>query len=87
MKKKIFFLFNLLITSFFNPVFLFSQNKDKNENVVNSSTDAVEMADILRSDGKIYIVVITILLIFFGLFFYMWQTDKKISKVEKDLLD
>lgn len=43
----------------------------------------VEMADTLRSNGKIYIVVIICLTILVGLFLYVWNVDRKVSRLEK----
>lgn len=44
----------------------------------------VEMADALRSSGKIYVVVAVIAVLFIGLFAYLFSIDRKISKIEKD---
>ncbi len=44
----------------------------------------VEMADIMRSNGKIYIVVAVCLTILIGLFVYVFTIDRKISKIEKE---
>jgi len=44
-----------------------------------------QMADTMRSEGKIYVVVAIILVIFFGLITYLMLTDRKISKLEKRL--
>lgn len=44
----------------------------------------VEMADQMRADGKIYVVVAVILTIFLGLVFYLISLDRKISKIEKE---
>jgi len=44
----------------------------------------VEMADSMRSDGKIYVVVAVILTILGGLIFYVWRLDRKITKLEND---
>jgi hypothetical protein len=43
----------------------------------------VEMADTMRSNGKIYVVVAVCLTILIGLFFYVFLIDRKISKLEK----
>ena len=45
----------------------------------------VEMADIMRSNGKIYVVVGVILIIFIGLTAYAIVIDRKISKIEKEV--
>jgi hypothetical protein len=44
----------------------------------------VEMADAMRSNGKIYIVVAVCLTILIGLFVYVFSIDRKISKIEKE---
>ncbi|MDN3204340.1 CcmD family protein [Algoriphagus sediminis] len=49
------------------------------------SNSSVEMADLMRSEGKIYVLVGIILIIFLGITFYLISTDKKISKLEKKL--
>lgn len=43
----------------------------------------VEMASGLRSEGKIYVVVLVLSIIILGLFGYLFYLDKKISKKEK----
>jgi CcmD family protein len=44
-----------------------------------------QMADTMRAEGKIYVVLAIILVIFFGLIAYLAYTDRKISKLEKRL--
>jgi len=46
--------------------------------------DKPEMADLMRSNGKIYDVVAVCLTILIGLFIYVFIIDKKISKIEKN---
>lgn len=43
----------------------------------------VEMADQLRSDGKIYIVVGVILILLIGLFIYMFRIEKEVKRLEE----
>ena len=43
------------------------------------------MADTMRSEGKIYVVVAIMLAIFFGLIAYLVMLDRKVSKIEKQL--
>jgi len=45
----------------------------------------VEMADEMRSNGKIYIVVAVCLTILIGLFLYVFSLDRKLSKIEKEV--
>jgi CcmD family protein len=42
-----------------------------------------EMADTMRSNGKIYVVVTVLATIFAGIFLYLVRLDRKISKMEK----
>lgn len=51
---------------------------------VATAQDKVEMADLMRSNGKIYVVVAVCLTILIGLILYMFSIDKKISRLEKD---
>tara|TARA_R110001592_G_C13118470_1_gene745622 strand:+ start:853 stop:1101 length:249 start_codon:yes stop_codon:yes gene_type:complete len=51
-----------------------------------SYTDqTVEMADTMRSNGKIYVVVAVIMILFVGFSIYTISVDKKISKLEKEV--
>ena len=42
-----------------------------------------EMADVMRSNGKIYVVVAVCLTILIGLFIYVFLLDRKITRLEK----
>ena len=48
------------------------------------STTNDTMASLMRSNGKIYVVVAVVLTILFGLFAYLIRLDRKISKLEKE---
>ena len=52
---------------------------------VAAPSSKVEMADVMRQNGKIYVVVAVILLIFSGLTVYLFRIDRKVSKLEKEL--
>lgn len=52
--------------------------------VAAQDSQPVEMADVMRSNGKIYIVVAVCLTILIGLFLYVWKVDRKITKFEKE---
>jgi len=47
--------------------------------------DAVEMADALRTSGKIYVVVLVVTVILTGLILYLIRLDKKVSRLEKEV--
>lgn len=68
MNKKILALLLILLNSFF----LAAQEKE------------AQMADTMRSNGRIYVVVAVIVTILTGLILYLVRLDKKISKLEKD---
>lgn len=67
MNKKILILFLLA----FSCIHLFAQG------------GPVAMADEMRSNGKIYVVVAVVLAIFFGIIFYLIRLDRKMTRLEK----
>lgn len=50
---------------------------------VHAQTTIPENADLMRSNGKIYVVVAIVITILTGLFFYVYNLDRKISRLEK----
>ena len=44
----------------------------------------VEMADVMRSSGKIYVVIAVIVIIFTGLAIYLFSIDRRLKKIEKE---
>ncbi len=61
--------------------FLFLQNFV----MAQENNATVEMADVMRSNGKIYVVVGVILIIFFGIVTYLVVLNKKINNLEVKL--
>lgn len=45
--------------------------------------EKVEMADTMRSNGKIYVVVAVLAIILIGLFIFLINIDRKINRLEK----
>ncbi len=45
---------------------------------------AVEMADRLRAEGKIYVVVAVVGVVLIGILFYVIRLDRKVSKIERE---
>lgn len=43
------------------------------------------MADVLRRDGKIYIVVAVLVSVLLGVLLYLISLDKKIGRLEREL--
>lgn len=46
--------------------------------------NGVEMADGLRSSGKIYVVVVVLCVIFIGLIIYLFSIDRRVRKIERN---
>ena len=44
----------------------------------------VEMADTFRADGKIYVVVAILSIVFTGIVLFLIRLDRKISRIEKE---
>jgi len=66
--KRLFVLFCLL----FCNIFAFAQQSSN-----------VEMADVMRSSGKIYVVIGVICIVFIGLAIYLFTIDRRLKKIEK----
>jgi hypothetical protein len=54
--------------------------------LLKAQDNTVEMADAMRQNGKIYVVVAVVLAILIGVFLYLIRLDKKISNIEKNQL-
>ncbi len=52
-------------------------------NLLAQNSNGVEMADSLRSSGKIYVVVLVISVVFIGLVIYLFSIDNRLKKIEK----
>lgn len=46
-----------------------------------------EMADTMRANGKIYVVVGVILIVLAGLFIYLFSIERKVKKLEDKIED
>jgi len=47
------------------------------------STEKATMADMMRSNGRIYVVIAVILTILIGLLLYLVRLDRRINRMEK----
>ena len=50
-----------------------------------AANEAVPMADKLRADGKIWVVVAVIAVVFVGIAVNMLRLESKVGKIEKEL--
>jgi hypothetical protein len=75
MRRKMFLLL-FLVSSFLSGLTAYAQDGD--------GSQKPEMADLLRSNGKIYVVVAVLATILVGFFLYLIQLDRKIGRLEKE---
>jgi CcmD family protein len=68
-------LFLLLLTLLFNATAALAQ----------APTAEPEMADGLRANGKIYVVVAVVVIIVAGLLVYLVSLDRKVSRLEEQI--
>ena len=47
--------------------------------------DSTKMADVMRDNGKIYVVVAVMVTILIGLIIYVARVDRKVTKLEKNI--
>jgi hypothetical protein len=52
-----------------------------------SQAQEIEMADTMRSEGKIYVVVAVVAIVFAVLSVFMISLDRKVSRLEKSQKD
>ena len=62
----------ILLLLCFVPSLLFAQDQ------------AVEMADVMRSNGKIYVVVAVVVVIFIGIALYLFRLERKMDRLERE---
>ena len=52
--------------------------------IILAQDEKVEMADKMRDNGRIYVVVAVVLTILIGLIMYVVRLDKKMTQLEKE---
>lgn len=52
---------------------------------IGANAQDAEMADVMRSNGKIYVIVGIILIVLIGLITYLFLLDRKIIRLENKL--
>ncbi|MFT5666851.1 MAG: CcmD family protein [Vicingaceae bacterium] len=50
-----------------------------------AKAESVQMAETMRSDGKIYVVIAVLAIILLGLIVYLITIDRKLGKLEKEI--
>jgi len=76
--RKLTYLLFLFFILHFNGIAQERSSTEKSE---------VEMADKFREDGKIYVVIAVILIILSGILIYTASIDRKVTKMEKQLME
>ncbi len=52
------------------------------EEIFSQGSESIEMADAFREDGKIYVVVLGLVIILTGILIFLIRVDRKIFKLE-----
>lgn len=52
--------------------------------LITKAQEQIEMADVMRDNGKIYVVVGVLLIIMIGMIIYLITIDRKLSRLEKE---
>ena len=63
----------LFVTSLLSSALIYAQQEEK-----------ADMADTMRSNGRIYVVVAVVVVILLGLILYLIRLDRKINRMERD---
>ena len=77
----------LIVFLLFISLSAFSQKGDYEITDEDYNNTSIEMADKMRSNGKIYVVVAVVMTVFAGLITYTVMVDRKISKLEKEVFN
>jgi len=84
MYKKVYALLFLLSCWFAGTVVHAQDSTGQLRTVDSASVQRIEMADQLRANGKIYVVVTVVVIILLGLILYVARLDRKITRLEKE---
>lgn len=85
MYKKVYALL-LFLSCWFAGISAYAQDSTGQLRTVDSaSVQRIEMADQLRANGKIYVVVTVVVIILLGLILYVTRLDRKITRLEKEM--
>lgn len=68
---------SLMIGFLLTTLFIYAQDEG----------NRVDMADTMRSNGRIYVVVAVVVVILIGLILYLVRLDRRITKMEKEKRD
>jgi heme export protein D (CcmD) len=63
----------LFFTALCSTALIYAQDEEK-----------ADMADTMRSNGRIYVVVAVVVVILLGLILYLIRLDRKISRIERE---
>ncbi|WP_187262659.1 CcmD family protein [Pontibacter beigongshangensis] len=77
---------SLLLIALFGPGATQAQPA-QNQGTTIIAEPEVEMADLLRRDGKIYVVIVVLLTLLGGVLAYLISLDRKVAKLEKQVKD
>ncbi len=66
-------------------ILFFTMSANAQESYAGPENTKVEMADQLRSNGKIYVVVAVLSTVLLGMIIYTTTLDRRINKLEKEI--
>jgi hypothetical protein len=66
-----------------HSVFLISTFLISNLTIAQNGAAGVERKGFMETNGKIYVVLVVVLIILLGLIYYLARLDRKITKLEK----
>jgi Na+/alanine symporter len=72
---------------FFSLTVTQAQEKTATDTTAGAPQQQVEMADVMRSEGKIYVVVGIILIVLAIMLIYLFTIDRNVKRLEKQLAE
>jgi Na+/alanine symporter len=72
---------------FFSILVAQAQEKTAADTTAGAPQQHVEMADVMRSEGKIYVVVGIILIVLALMLIYLFTIDRNVKRLEKQLAE
>jgi hypothetical protein len=79
--------FLLATILFFSLIVAQAQEKTGTDTTAGAPQQHVEMADVMRSEGKIYVVVGIILIVLAIMLIYLFTIDRNVKRLEKQLAE
>jgi Na+/alanine symporter len=79
--------FLLATILFFSIIVAHAQEKTAADTTGGAPQQQVEMADVMRSEGKIYVVVGIVMIVLAIMLIYLFTIDRNVKRLEKQLAE